>query len=971
LVLLVVAGTAGLVAVATSAGPAPAAGVAAVGGHAPPAAASASPAQSPTTHGDLLVGPGETYVIQPTAQSHAYFQGGNITVESGGKLIVENVNLTFVNYVADTGTAQQRLSHIYYFDDFGTVSFENATLTTDVQILNAYAKLNLTVTGVLTAWNTTFAFPGWFYVSGSSADVTLNQSTVTWNPAVQALNEPLAILGDTLWSPEIYVLNGAHFNLFGSKVEHTFADDTAFFGYPRPTPLENTANVHIPNGTGVSQPVTGPSDSANLTLDWSYPAAGALSGYIWIYYDNGNKTNATLADVSFNYGGVNYPLGVLTIPNATTTGAVGSVSYQMPGGVLSSIDSGGMLQFLNYTGAFDTPNEIQVQVNVLAAKGYGAAMNLTQAGFQLNTSGLSYDSSVSGAGSELTAVDAPLDYSWSLPYTNPYSQAPPYPWTAQKLDFTDGAVGYLANVSTPAVIPGVFSASAFVPDSTSQVFFYRWAQFNLSSGSTLVATENARVLSYYTYNSTQSNNATVNALNDLASANPAIWGYVQYWDSIHGVTTYGVSNAEGRAYLLLASSNLTAPSLPNGYFLGAYHIGIEPVGSVQSLWFNWSVSPYPVGVANGTAHYNSPDILSVLITPSSVRLSSVSAPPSTTINLNEQYTTTGVVRYNGTQPATIVIIAYPVSGGNSVELGATHALPGAFTITWADPVPLAAGTTYNLVVTATYNGVSSTYEIPGTYSVPSAPAPAQNFFLQKILGLPLWIWLAIAAAIVVGLVLFLMFARRTAAGKLVECGECGNLIPEDATVCPKCGAEFEKDLIRCSRCASTIPADSKVCPECAAQLLGKPGEGADEPERLGYADYTEKYRADAKRELGENYSEGAFWDWWKRQPTYTSFSQWKLQQGQGAPRTGMSAPPAEGATAAEMPGQPPKGGAGGAAAAGKAAAGAAPAAATGGMTAPPSAPAPPPAGNLKPCPNCGKEIPPEYLVCPFCGAVTQ
>jgi len=43
------------------------------------------------------------------------------------------------------------------------------------------------------------------------------------------------------------------------------------------------------------------------------------------------------------------------------------------------------------------------------------------------------------------------------------------------------------------------------------------------------------------------------------------------------------------------------------------------------------------------------------------------------------------------------------------------------------------------------------------------------------------------------------------------------------------------------------------------------------------------------------------------------------------------------------------------------------------MAPPPETPAgeTTPAGNLKPCPNCGKEIPPEYLVCPFCGSVTQ
>src|SRR4029077_21045035 len=99
---------------------------------------------------------------------------------------------------------------------------------------------------------------------------------------------------------------------------------------------------------------------------------------------------------------------------------------------------------------------------------------------------------------------------------------------------------------------------------------------------------------------------------------------------------------------------------------------------------------------------------------------------------------------------------------------------------------------------------------------------------------------------------------------------------------------------RCSRCGSTIPSNSAVCPECSAQLLG--ADTAD-PERQGYQDFVEKFRTEAKKELGDNYGEGAFWDWWKRQPSYVSFNQWKLQQAQGS-RAGMTAPPADRAEAA-------------------------------------------------------------------------
>ena len=1095
--VLVVVGSAGLMAVVSPA---------ALPSSAPArssAPASLAPAASPLTHGDLVVGPGQTYTIQPTLGGHTYYQGGNITVDFGGTLYVRNVTLSFVSFVGDTGTPEQRLAHIYHFVDNGTVGFYNATLTTDVQIINAYAKLNLTVTGVLYAWDSTFAFPGWFYIAGTAGDVTLNQSVVTWNPSVLYLSELSAIWGDTLWAPTITVSGGAQFNLLASQVENTYADNSITNGFARPNPLVNYAEYHIPNGTGLREPVTGPSDSANLTLDWSYPNAGALSGNVWVSYNNGNTTNDAYVAVSAWYGGTNYPLGSFVVANSSG----GTSHFGFPPSLLSAITAAGMLQYLNYTGAFDTPNQIQVEVDV-GAPHIKAAINVTQAGFQLNTTGVTYDDSVTGAGSTLSAVNTLLDFSWSLSSAGPYSQSPVYPWNSQKLTFTDGAVGYLANITTSDYIPGVFSASAILPDASSQVYFYRWAQFNLTGRAGLLAVENAPVVAYYAYNSNQLNNQTAKSLNDIQSTDPAIWGYLQYWDSLRGVTTYGVSNALGQAFLLLASGNLTAATLPDGIFLGGYHIGVSvPAATVQPHWFNWSLSPYPEGVANDTNHYGTPDfgpaqefndyfgamafgapivtangtvnstvrigqdlgfwitgadagtatitqvggtawyntsgtgvpiatfsksgldltavgqkfqfnltwvindtvtglngtfphhflvtlewnganpaaggglsVVNVLVTiaPSQVSLALVTTTAPTTLNLQDQYFTSGTVHYNGTKLASIELIATPTSGGSPVVIGLAQAAAGkSFTIEWYAPLSeyLSPGTSYYLTVNATYNGVSAFYHFLGIYSVPASPSPAKNFWTQVIFGLPLWIWLAIAAAIVAGLLVFLLFARRTAAGKLVECGECGNLIPEDATVCPKCGAEFEKDLIRCSRCASTIPADSKVCPECAAQLLGKPGEGEAEPERQGYADFTEKYRAEAKRELGENYSEGAFWDWWKRQPTYTSFSQWKLQQGQGTPRSGMSAPPAESETAPEAPGQPPKGGGGAVPLAGASStvvAATPPSPMAGGMTAPPSAtPTAAPAGNLKPCPNCGKEIPPEYLVCPFCGAVTQ
>ena len=1192
---------------------------------APPASSHLTTALPPFTHGDLVVTNGETFVIQPTPGNHVYYQGGNITVDLGGTLIVRNVTLSFVQFVAVNGTAMERLSHIYHFVDKGTVNVYNSTLTTDVQVLNAYAKLNVTVEGAMTVWNSTLAFPGWFNVEGSAGDVTLNDSRVTGNPAVETLSEPATILGDTEYAPSISVTGGGELNAFGSSFNNTYADNTIANGHPQPVPLSlPTSPEKLAVGDNNFSSLFTPTDSANLTQDWLYPNADFQAGNLIGNYTNPNFKFDADEDAYVWFDGTRYFVQSIVFHN----NSAGSFLLALPPALLSAITNDGVLNYLNWTGDFGVgPSRIAIDFD----ESSGPTVVNVSAEISLLPSP-DFDLQVSGAGSTLNSINSAFDLNWNSLPVNATTQSTPIPWGSNKLSLTDGAVAYLANATISNPVPGVFSTSAVIPDATSKAFFYRWAQFNLTGRGGVIPIPNAQAVAYYAYNATETGNKTANALNDLATANPEIWGYVQYWDGLHGVSVYGTSNKDGKASLLLASANVTGATLPDGLFLGSYHIGIfVPATGVPNHWFNWTVSPYPEGVgqmppalagpdfappqtfpqyygavvialatvyangvpsttinlgqkvgvkvevedaaavaitqvssellynasgrpsallatysnttvdltapgqefsftlswlatlnvtgvnaefdhnftvvldwnhnnaslgggnlsenlsvkfaptevslasatvlANGIANttvelgqtlgvqvvlhnvgnstissvvawlaYNDSHLASAVLAeytnesidltspgqsatfllswkatenitglhgwfahnltvliewnvnpsqtwlgqgnispivpmtfaPSQIRFTTFALPP-TTINLGQSYISTGILEYNGSHAAVVELFATPlkngVPNGAPIQIAGGSTLPGVFSIQWFSlGNVLAPGTSYQLTAYALYNSRGTNYTLPGTYSVPPTPSSPASFLFQTFLGLPIWAWLAIAAAAVVAIVLFLFVARRQAAGKLVECGECGNLIPEDATVCPKCGAEFESDLIRCSRCASTIPADSKFCPECAAQLLGTPGEAESDPEKQAYADFTEKYRAEAKRELGDNYSEGAFWDWGKRQPTYTPFSQWSLQQGQGTARAGMTAPPVGTQTTPSAPpaGTPPKGGSGwveGTSAA------AAPTA-----TAPPPTAVPPPAAGgagLKPCPNCGKEIPTEYLVCPFCNAVTQ
>jgi len=1339
-------------------------GLSALIGAPPPAAPASSShltaAAPPFTHGDLVVASGQTFVIQPTPGSRTYYQGGNITVDSGGTLLVRNVTLSFVQFVSDAGTPMQRLSHIYRFVDLGTVNLTNSTLTTDVQVINAWAKLNVTVDGDMTARNSTLAFPGWLNVKGPSADLTLNSSRVTGNPMVSKLSEPAAILGDTLFAPSISVTGGAELNAFNSTLNETYADNTVAYGHPQPVPLGLPATPLTPIATGdnnFSHLIT-PTDSANLTQDWLYPKANFQAGNLVGNWANANKVDVYL-DAYVWYNGTRYfvPGPLANGSNYLRNLSSGGFDLALPANLLQNITHDGVLNYLNWTGNFYGEALSRIAIDFVVISGPGVFIT---ADISILPSP-AYDMSVSGAGSVLNSIDTSFGLTWNPLPVNTTSQTSPYPWSSNKLLLTVGAVAYLANATVASALPGVFLHSAVLPDASSKAYFYRWAQFNLTGRGGLLAIPDAQLSAYYAYTTNQADNLTANALNDIATASPEIWGYVQYWDGQHGVVGYGRSNTSGVASLLLASSNVTAATLPDGYFLGGYHVAVVvPAVGVDPHWFNWSVSPYPQGVAqqppavagpdfgppqrfsqyfggiavssltvfsggvasttinlgqklsvkavvedigtapitqlesqllyndsglpsallasyvnttldltipgqevtftlawiatenvtglhpafqhnlsvvvdwnqnnirlaggnltenltvtfaptmvelesvttlangvpsatlylgqtlgvqvvvvdvgnstisavsawlyyddsglptallasytntsfglstsgqtatftlawkatqnltgwygtlfehdftfaltwnnntntrwlgngslsdvvpvtfaptkatigsatllaNGVAnatvelgqtlgveavvnvvgnatltalsawlYYNDSGLpiallasytnttldlvgstqsvtftlswkatenvtglhgwfnhnltlalawnndsnsrwlgngtlaenVSVVFAPSEIHFVTFSLPPQT-LDLTVQYVSVGILAFNGTHGAPIELFATPVGGGTPIEIAVSPSnLPGNFSMPWVIPTQLQAlltpGTSYTLTATATYNGRSTNDTLPGTYTVPPTPSSSTSFFLQTFLGLPLWVWLAIAAAAAIAIVLFLFVARRQAAGKLVECGECGNLIPEDATVCPKCGAEFESDLIRCSRCASTIPADSKFCPECAAQLLGTPGEAASDPEKQAYADFTEKYRAEGKRELGDNYSEGAFWDWWKRQPTYTPFSQWSLQQGQGTARAGMTAPPigTETTPEADTGHAPPKKG-------GPGYLEGPPEGATGPAPAAPEGTTPPPAGaGLKACPSCGKEIPAEYLVCPFCNAVTS
>lgn len=247
-------------------------------------------------------------------------------------------------------------------------------------------------------------------------------------------------------------------------------------------------------------------------------------------------------------------------------------------------------------------------------------------------------------------------------------------------------------------------------------------------------------------------------------------------------------------------------------------------------------------------------------------------PPyiSTNYNIDQDYLFTGKVSV----PIPIDMSRLQVqlnvtdSNGNFVaSYPGTFASDGSgqFTI----PVRFDKPGTYNLAVVVSGEEVNELkYPVPSVSVVGGAKG-------EGIPSLMLWLLVIIIIIVAVVIIAFIMISR-IGLGKLGECGECGAPIPENATKCPKCGAEFETSTVRCSECGAWIPASAKTCPECGTVFSGKKVEASsyEKTMRQQYEAYVDKYRAQAKREMGGSFSETAFWRWWRTQPSYMTYNQW-------------------------------------------------------------------------------------------------
>jgi predicted Zn finger-like uncharacterized protein len=52
----------------------------------------------------------------------------------------------------------------------------------------------------------------------------------------------------------------------------------------------------------------------------------------------------------------------------------------------------------------------------------------------------------------------------------------------------------------------------------------------------------------------------------------------------------------------------------------------------------------------------------------------------------------------------------------------------------------------------------------------------------------------------------------------VKCGKCGNTVPVNSPMCPKCGVNFADEWFECQVCHSVVTSDTAICNNCGAEF---------------------------------------------------------------------------------------------------------------------------------------------------------
>ncbi|MGC8691951.1 MAG: zinc-ribbon domain-containing protein [Thermoplasmata archaeon] len=188
------------------------------------------------------------------------------------------------------------------------------------------------------------------------------------------------------------------------------------------------------------------------------------------------------------------------------------------------------------------------------------------------------------------------------------------------------------------------------------------------------------------------------------------------------------------------------------------------------------------------------------------------------------------------------------------------------------PVTLKSSGTYPITVHYSIYTSLQTYTYPGTISIKSPP-----------ISIPIWLIAVIVVIIaIVGFLGYSFMKYKRVEKNLMICGNCGSLIPADSDKCPVCGVVFEKENVKCGNCGSWIKKDAKYCPVCGVVYTDE-----SDPEYSKLSEYKKQYDAEiqkfkdeAKRDLGDKFSDEEFYKWWSNKPEFMTFERFLERKGE-------------------------------------------------------------------------------------------
>src|SRR3989454_1782489 len=748
-----------------------------------------------------------------------YTVDATININSGGSLTLVNGGLSFAKDQAHEGYALN-------VNAGGELVLNNSIVTTQPNAISPYVKLALTVSGAGSHFAMTngamLKFPGWFNATGATVDVT--RSTITGFTAADLAG--VGLYQDDNDDSPVIAWSSTTASLYGSRIEKIYENASASTGSGVTGVVEG--NVTLTGGSNLYAYDTyiGADYSNIVGLHNELQVDATSNAYLYNVTTDPSQ-NPTLKT---NWMSAFRPLaatGSVYLFRWLHATAVDSTAFPVTGATIWSQMSPGATAQYPDNAASTTPSARTLAYLAKTSSG-ATAWNLTDARGQalipLWTDQIT----------QATLPNAQSFGNYQLTFAYSTTTAPggvdfnPYPATNWD-DNNKGATVPL-NVRVRTLPDLMLNQSDYVGTMNvvqNQPFLVYAIIYNQGqTNATLVD-----IAAFVNNRATQV--ARVNGLSILAG------GSVNQTLNVVGVSTVGVQPLE---------------------------LIVDPDSTINEG-----------GVAQESNNFAN---ITVNVQPPPQGFTAISTPSSgDSVQPGTQLSVTGYIRSTSGLnpiPGVQVTIELRNSAGTAIASNTTMSgSPDGLFIGTINVPSNAPDGSYTVVVTPTSSQIqpdSRAVTVSKTISFIYTPVP--------FLGIPWWLFLIVLAAAVAAGIGITLYWKVFGLGKMVECGECGAFIPEDATTCPKCGVEFEKDMAKCSNCQAWIPVDVKQCPECGVEFATGQLEMADYQQkmRLQYDEVVQKFKQEASRQLGRALSETEFQDWWRRQPTFLTFEDWLREE---------------------------------------------------------------------------------------------